>query len=255
MTATGDMTDDRFLGGRLDVLQPARGYRAGIDAVMLASAVSLGDRGRALELGLGVGAASLCLLARISGTSVTGVEMQPDLAGLATRNAERNGMADRLRVVVGDVVEPVARLEAAGIAPAGFDAAFFNPPYYDPASHMAPEEASRAQAHMQGSEALSLWFRRAATFLKAGGSVTVIHRAEAMGDLLQAARPWFGALTLAPLWPKAGEAAGRVILSGRRDAKAPPRLLPGLVLHKADGGFTQDAERVLRDGAPFPEAG
>ncbi|MFZ2468854.1 MAG: methyltransferase, partial [Parvibaculum sedimenti] len=35
----GAFTDDGFLGGRLQLLQPAKGYRAGIDAVLLAASV------------------------------------------------------------------------------------------------------------------------------------------------------------------------------------------------------------------------
>ena len=57
--------DDAFLGGRLVLRQPARGYRAGADAVMLAAACSARAGERVLELGCGAGAALFCLGARV----------------------------------------------------------------------------------------------------------------------------------------------------------------------------------------------
>ncbi|MEO0916318.1 MAG: methyltransferase, partial [Pseudomonadota bacterium] len=63
MTAT---TDNAFLGGRLQVLQPAVGYRAGADPVLLAAAVDAGPGHSVLDVGCGVGTALLCLGTRVN---------------------------------------------------------------------------------------------------------------------------------------------------------------------------------------------
>jgi SAM-dependent methyltransferase len=103
---TAATTADGFLGGRLLIHQPVAGYRAGTDAVLLAAAVPARAGDRVLELGCGVGTAALCLMARVPGLSVTGVERQPDYADLARRNASENGLP--LQVVTADL----ARLPA-----------------------------------------------------------------------------------------------------------------------------------------------
>ena len=72
--------EDAFLGGRLTIRQPVRGYRAGADPVFLAAAVAAKPGERVLELGCGVGTALLCLGARVAGLDLTGVERQGDLA-------------------------------------------------------------------------------------------------------------------------------------------------------------------------------
>ena len=78
-----ETTNDLFLGGKVTALQPAKGYRAGIDAVLLAASVPAKAGETVLELGCGVGVASLCLAARVEGVEITGVELQPEYAALA----------------------------------------------------------------------------------------------------------------------------------------------------------------------------
>ena len=60
LMATNFSTDD-FLGGKLRVKQPKKGYRAGIDPVLLAASVNAHIGDNILDLGCGVGVASLCL--------------------------------------------------------------------------------------------------------------------------------------------------------------------------------------------------
>jgi len=92
MTFDSDLHSyDQFLGGRLTVAQPKTGYRAGVDPVLLAASVPAGRGESVLELGCGVGVASLCLAARVPGLKITGVEIQPDAAILAAQNAQHNG--------------------------------------------------------------------------------------------------------------------------------------------------------------------
>jgi tRNA1(Val) A37 N6-methylase TrmN6 len=91
-----DVTEDGFLNGRLKIRQPKRGFRAGLDAVMLAAAVPARAGETALELGAGVGTASLCIAFR-TGCDVSGLEIDPQLAALANQNAARNAMSDRAR--------------------------------------------------------------------------------------------------------------------------------------------------------------
>lgn len=90
-----DTTDNGFLGGRLQLLQPRRGYRAGLDPVLLAASVAARPGQAVLELGCGVGTALLCLGARVPGLSLTGVELQPDYAALARRMRRATGSRPR----------------------------------------------------------------------------------------------------------------------------------------------------------------
>ena len=244
MTLLPVITEDAFLGGRLRLRQPAAGYRAAIDPVLLAAAVPAAAGERVADLGCGVATAGLCLLARVPGAAVAGLELQAALAALAVENAALNGCAGRLTVAVGDVADP-PRDFAAG----GFDHVMLNPPYLEPGAVRAPPLELRRIATVEGAATLEAWLARALALLRPRGSLTVIHRADRLDRLLGVLAAGCGDLAVFPLWPRQGEAARRVLVQGSKGSGGPLRLLPGLVLHEAGGSYTPAAEAVLRDAA------
>ena len=243
--AEAAVSEDRILGGRLRLRQPVRGYRVAIDPLLLAAAVPAQPGERALDLGCGVGAAALCLAHRVPGLGVDGVELQPELLRLAEENAALNGMVDRLALSVGDVLAL-----PAGVRDGGYDHVLCNPPYLAHGAATAAAEASRAVADLEGAARLADWVAAAVSAARIGGSITFIHRADRLDELLGVLHGWAGRTAIYPLWPKAagGKPAKRVIVQARKGKSGPARLLPGLVLHGADDGFTAAAEAVLRDG-------
>lgn len=249
MTDDPPVTEDRLLGGRVTLYQPAEGFRAALDPVLLAAACPAAGGERVLELGCGSGAASLCLLARQPGLSVTGLELQGDLAALARRSAAASGLGRRFEAVAGDVAEPPAALRGGR-----FDHVIANPPWL-PAARSRVGDAARALARLEGPGGLDAWIAAANGALRRGGWLTLIHRADRLDALCATLPGRFGALEILPLWPRAGVPARRVILRARKGARGPAALLPGLVLHEADGRFTAAAEAVLRDAAPLRGAG
>lgn len=238
-----------LLGGRLTLLQPRDGYRVAIDTVLLAAAVEARPGDAVLDIGAGVGAAALALARRLPDVRVTGLEQDAALVRLARRNAEANGLADRVRFLAGDLAQPPAELTAQG-----FDHAMANPPYLEAGRGTEPPDADKAAATVERTP-LADWLRFAHRMVVERGSVTVIHRADRLDRLLAAAVPRLGALVVYPLWP--GPAPGqpgarppkRILVQGRKGAETPLRIAPGMILHAASGAFTRAAEAVLRDGA------
>lgn len=236
--SAGESTLDGFLGGRLTIAQPKRGFRAGHDTVLLAAAVPAQSGSRALELGAGTGVASLCLAARVPGLDVLGIDADGHLVALANENAARNGMADRVRFRTGDVLH----FDGSG----AFEHVFFNPPFY-PASGQESPNSARDRATRDADEALAAWMRAALAAVKDGGTVTAIVRADRASELLGAAEG-FGAI-LFPFFPHAGESPKRTIVQVLKGGMEPLRSAAGLVLHQANGRNTEAAEAVLRGGA------
>lgn len=233
-----ELTEDRLLDGRVLLRQPARGFRAGLDAVLLAAAVPARPGERVLEAGSGSGAGFLCLAARVPGLRIVAVERQPALAALARENAVANGLDTQVEVVEGDIGDAAL---ARALGP--FDHGFANPPYW---SGGTPPPTADRRAATHELQPLERWVRFLAAGLRHKGSVTLVlpaARFDAAAAALRAAG--CGGLGLLPLWPRAGLAAKRVLLSGRAGDRGPARILPGLVLHEA-GGFSAAAERVLR---------
>jgi len=92
------------------------------------------------------------------------------------------------------------------------------------------------------------WARFMAAMARPGGSATMIHRADAVGEVLSAFAGRFGGLLVFPLFPREGKSATRVLVQGIKGSSAPVELRPGLVLHEAGNKFRPDVEAVLRHG-------
>jgi tRNA1(Val) A37 N6-methylase TrmN6 len=251
---TQAFTDDAVLGGRLTLRQPARGHRFGHDAILLAASTPAAAGEVAVDLGAGVGAAGLALARRVARLAVCLVEIDPELAELAAGNAARNGLGDRVRAHAFDVAAPPAVFAAAGLGADCADRVLMNPPVHASGRAQASPDARRRAAHVAPAGALATWVGTAARLLRAGGTLSLIYRADGLAESLAALAPAFGAITVQPVHPKPGAAAIRVLLCAAKGSAAPSSLLPGLVLNGDDGRPSAEAEAVLREGAALPLA-
>lgn len=234
-----DISEDKFLGGRVLMRQPDDGFRAGLDAVMLAAAVPARSRETALELGAGAGTASLCLAQRVENLTIAGLEIDERLANIANSNAAANGMDGRVLFIAGDALDPPAALRRP------FDHVFCNPPFHGDEGEASPDP-TRARALQDGGR-LTDWFAAGLKRTVSGGTFTAILRSDRLGEAL-AALPERG-VAIFPLWKRVGEPAKRVIIQVRNGSRTPVRLLAGLALHAPEGRYTPEADAVLRDGA------
>lgn len=241
------LTHDAFLCGRLHLWQPQKGYRAATDAVLLAAACPAEAGQRVLDLGCGVGAASLCLAARVPGLQQWGLEVQEDYAALARRNAAENNVA--LQVVTGDLTAMPAELRI------GFDHVIANPPWYPRGGSPSPI-AGRDKA-LRAELPLADWVAAASKRLDPGGWLTMILGADGLPEVLGALGSRMGSAAVLPLSAREGRPALRVILRARKGGRAAFRLLAPLVIHHGtahDGdreSYTSRANDILRNGAPL----
>lgn len=241
-----DLTEDGFLGGRLRIAQPRHGYRAAMDPVLLAAACPARPGQAVLELGCGAGVASLCLATRLAGLALAGLELQPEYAALARRNAAANGLA--FEVHEGDLVAMPAALRARA-----FDHVIANPPYFAASTGTRAADPGRERAQREDTP-LSEWVRAGYRRLKPGGWLSVIQNADRLADLLAPMAAGGGSVTVLPVAPRAGRAAGRVIVLARKGGRGPFRLLAPFVLHAAPAhaadaeDLTDLARSVLRSG-------
>jgi tRNA1(Val) A37 N6-methylase TrmN6 len=245
-------SEDAVLGGRLVLRQPRRGHRFGHDAILLAAAAAAAGGEHAVDLGAGVGTAGLALAQRVAGLAVTLLEIDPVLANLAKQNAARNGLADRVRAVCLDVAAPGADFAAAGLSAGSAHGVLMNPPF-NAAANPSPE-ARRRQAHSAAHDTLWQWTRTASRLLRPNGVLTLIWRADGLGEVLEVLASGFGAMALLPVHPKPAVPAVRVLVRAVKASRAPLRLLPGLLLADADGKPSEAAEALLRGGAVLPLA-
>lgn len=240
--SANEIVENALMGGRVRLLQPAKGYRAGMDAALLAAAAGAGSGDRVIEAGCGAGGVLMQIAARASGVSLTGVERDPAMAELARRNASLN-VADA-EIVTGDIARGFRTL---GLKP--FDIAVSNPPFFDdPGALRAPAEGKRGA--WMADDGLEAWTGFLLKAVREGGSIVMIHRADRLADILALLAPKAASFAIRPVHAFADEPAKRVLVRAIRTGKAPLRLLPALVLHDRGGAkHTAEAEAILRGEA------
>lgn len=245
-----ELTRNGFLGGRVQLWQPARGYRAGVDPVLLAAAVPARAGEAVLELGCGAGQALLCLAARVPGLALAGVELQAPYADLARRNAAASGQAI-------DVYETDLAAMPEALKQRQFQHVIANPPYYKAGAHSQARDAGRKVALGEGTP-LSDWIAAAARRLAPKGYLHMIQRADRLPDMLAGCSGVLGSLEVLPLAPRQARAAELVILRARKGGRADFRLHAPLILHEGDRherdgeSYRPEIRAVLRDGAALP---
>ncbi|MBU3970162.1 MAG: methyltransferase [Alphaproteobacteria bacterium] len=237
-----ETVENALLGGRVRLRQPAKGYRAGMDAALLAAATTAEPGQRVIEAGCGAGAVLMQIAARRPGVRLTGLERDPAMAALARENATLNGTEAQIRE--GDVA---AGFRALDLPP--FDQAVSNPPFFDdPGALRAPAPGKRGA--WMADDGLKAWTGFLLKAVREGGRIVVIHRADRLADLLTLLGETAGSFAIRPIHPYADEPAKRVLVQAIKTGKAPLRLLPPLVLHDRSGAkHTAEAEAVLRGEA------
>ena len=243
----GAITIDGFLNGQVQAEQPEKGFRSGLDAVLLAAAVPAKPGQSVLELGSGAAVASLCLAARVQDLRITCVELQDNYADLARNNTKRNKAP--IEVVNADIRDlPKAILSKS------FDHVFCNPPYFRSGQITEPKDDNKSNAVREVAP-LTTWIEVSTRRLVHGGFFTVIQRADRILDVVNGLDNRIGEIAIKPVCPRAGRDANLFILRGRKGSRGPTRILAPLVLHggsshSADGDdFTGEAAEILRCAA------
>lgn len=238
------VTEDSLLGGCVRFLQPVEGYRAAVDPVLLAASAPAQDGDRVLDLGCGAGAISLCLLARVPGLTVTGIEQAPEMRDLAVRNASLNAVADSFSPLLGRVEARPPHFDEGAC-----DLVLANPPYLETDRADLPESALKVAAHVEGEVPLAEWVEAAYLALRHKGRLAMIHRADRLADMLEPMQKRFGGIEVHPLYPKSGRDAKRVIVMARKGVRTPLSLSSGLVLHNMDGSYSPPVAAALNGAA------
>jgi tRNA1(Val) A37 N6-methylase TrmN6 len=165
---------------------------------------------------------------------------------IASANAKANGMAERVEFFLGNLLSPPIRL-----TPASFDHVMANPPFMPEGRGNPPPDPAKATATVEDATAgLEQWLRFCLLMVRPKGTVTLIHRADRLPELLAGIGDRLGDVCIFPLWPSGDgkTPAKRILIRGRRSGGGPVSILPGLVLHEQGGAYTAAADRVLRQG-------
>ncbi|HEX2509086.1 MAG TPA: methyltransferase [Microvirga sp.] len=240
-----DVSENALLGGRVRLLQPSKGHRAGTDAVLLSAAAPLEAGIVVFDVGAATGAVGLMAAARAR-VHVVFVERDPALAELCRKNLALNALDGE--VAVADILDPASR-RSAGLHARSADCVLTNPPFLEEGRARLSPHAGRAAAHVLPADGLEAWVKACAGLLKHGGRFVLVHRADRVGDCLTALGKGFGGVGLRFVHPRKDEPATRLLLTAVKGSRAPLTVAPPLILHEGSGRFTPEVEKLHRGEA------
>jgi tRNA1(Val) A37 N6-methylase TrmN6 len=241
-----EVTQDLLLGGRVHLAQPAKGHRAGTDAVLLAASAPVRPGDVVMDVGAATGAAGLMVAAREREGRFVFVERDPALADLCRRNCRENAVQGE--IAVADVLDRASR-HAAGLMPESADLVLTNPPFLEEGQSRISPDPGRAAAHALPAGGLEAWLKACMELLKPKGRLVVIHRADRLAECLQISGKWLGSMELRFVHSTGSRPAIRLLLSGVKGSRAPLSVLPAVILNGPDGRFTPEAEALHRGEA------
>ncbi len=225
--------------------QPAKGHRLGTDALLLAAATRA--EGRIADVGAGAGLVGLVLARRGAGDVVL-IERDVVFADCARLNLERAALP-RVSLAEVDLFDRKAILAHPALADQSFDAVSSNPPYDQTIRSRRSPSPLKVAAHTMDGGTLAEWLSACMRLLRDGGTLTLIHRADRLADLLEAMPRRAGGLRLRPVHPTIDQPASRILVRATAGSRAPLALLPPFILHGSGGGFTPEAEALHRGRA------
>lgn len=227
------------LGRGYSVLQDTDGYLFTQDSVICANLMRAGSRDRLLDLGCGTGIMSVLALLKKGVKEAVGLEIDPRAAALARKNAERCGLAEKMRVVYRDV-----RGAAEELGRESFDKVVCNPPYFDFPD--GTDGGTAATSKRETEATLADFICTGAACLRFGGDFTLVMRAERLCDAVTAFRTYaLEPKSVTFVFPRPGAKAGAFVMTARKGAK-PGIVTDALYVCDAHGEKTREWEELYR---------
>ena len=239
-------THDLFLNGQLKITQPSDGYRAATDPVFLAASISAENGQSILDIGSGVGVASLCLGARIQGLSLHGIELQKEYTFMAEANAIENNI--NFKVLNADLNNLPSTFRQKS-----FDHVMTNPPFFIPSTLSKPLRLEKSTANIE-TIPLADWISISLKRLKSGGSFSIIHLTERLPEILSSLSISCGSISVLPIVARKSRPAKRIIVQCIKGSKGPLKLLDPFIVHDGDmhngdkSDYSKKANNILRLG-------
>ena len=233
--------DDLTIGG-LKIIQAKNGYRFSLDPVLLNGFIFGIGNCTVLDLGTGNGIIPLLLSTRNEARSITGVELQQQMAQRAGRTIQLNGLQASVTIVQGDIRD----LPCGGLEAAAFDVVTANPPYREAGSGRVAVDDERGMARHELAGGLDAFLRAANAMLKSGGSFYIVYLAERLAELLTG----MASFNLEPkrlrfVHPREGQPARLVLAQGRKNGRPGMKVEPPLFVYQGEGRDYTDEVLIM----------
>jgi tRNA1Val (adenine37-N6)-methyltransferase len=238
----GESLDD--LQNGFHIIQSEKGFRYGIDAVLLSGYAVVRPGERVLDMGTGTGILPILLAAKTEGRAFTGLEIQEESADMARRSVAFNGLEDRIRIVAGDIKEA-----GTVFGPASFDVVVSNPPYMTGSHGLVNPEKARAIARHEVLCTLEDLVRETARVLTDRGRFYLVHRPFRLAEILYVLKNFrLEPKRMRLVYPYADKEPNMVLLEACKGGNPRIQVEKPLIVYEKPGVYTEEIRQIYGDG-------
>ena len=238
---TGEETIDELRRFDLRIAQPRDGYRFSLDPLLLADFAGVRDEESVIDLGTGCGVIPLVLARQSVTARFVGVELQEEMAALAARNVDLNGLSGRIEIVADDVTSLRNHYPVSS-----FDRVLANPPFRKPGSGRVSPRAGRDLARHESTAGLADFLATAKYLVRPGGGISLVYHVSRLPELLSEAMT----LKLAPVRLRmvhGNDRAGArmVLIELTKGRRCDLQVLPPMLVYDRDGNYSEEVQSIL----------
>ena len=235
--------EDLQLAG-LSLIQAKKGFRYGMDSVLLAYFADIRCNETVCDFGTGNGILPLLLVGRGKGHTFYAFEIMEDAAELARRNVKLNLLDERIHIIHSDASDANLYID-----PCSVDSIICNPPYSHPSSSLASPNTQKAAARCQKENTLDGMFSAAFRILKGKGKIHLIYPASQMLYLMKKLQQHhLEPKCLRMVYPSVAKPANLFLIEAVKDAKPTLHHMPPLVIYQESGCLTSELKSVYHIG-------
>ena len=235
-----EVSKNKILDGSISLFQPKKGFRVGIDSILLSSSIK--KYSNCIEFGTGSGVILIYLSKKFPNSNIIGVEKNIELIELAKKNLIENNINNtNTKVICNDLLDQAFLKEYNN----KFDRVIMNPPYFNLNKVIKSDNKLKASARYETN--INQWFLAAYKKLKPKGYMNFVFRSENLDLILSKLYNSWGDIKVFPLWPKAKVKSKLMIVQARKNVNSGVQILPGLILHNNDGSYTDECNSILNN--------
>lgn len=231
--------DDLQLNG-LRLIQKEKGFRFGVDAVLLSHFANIKKKHRVIDLCTGTGIVPFLVYGKYSPQEMIGLEIQEDMVEMANRSSILNNTEDKVKFINGDLKDKKI-IDSIG----KFDVVTVNPPYkLNNAGIVNPEDKLAIARHeiMCTLEDVIIASRR---LLKDNGRMFIVHRPERLADIFGLMRKYkIEPKRVRMIQPNTKKAPNIVLVEGQRDGGAFLKWEEPLYVYDDNGNYSEEIDRI-----------
>lgn len=227
----------------LKIIQNTNGFCFGVDSVLLTEfAKDMKKNKTIVDLGTGTGIIGILLSKKVEASKVIGIEIQKDVAEMASRSVELNNLQNIMQILNEDV-------KSLSLEKNSFDYVVTNPPYKKIGTGIINKEDKQIISRHETTVNLDEWLKVASNLLKDNGAIYMIHRPERLNEIIENLRKY----RLEPkrirfVYPKVSKDANLVLIKAVKYANSFLKVEKPLIIYNEDGSYTDEILKIYEEG-------